>query len=221
MWPGSTIITWTWSPMPTWETLGSPSSGNTASSASWSDIRRRAACTTAPAPVSTSSCSTRFPSWNPATLLCSDCVCFYEQVSVLHRERVSAPSVRPGHQDGLRHQRHLFHGLRTARHAAVPLSRIQGTLMNNVLTCASTLGRDSIDGQAFAPPPGARGCVRPCGPSTAASCWTSWWEPTSLVCLQRPSTLTRMETRLAGKDPVGAERRECWNCSFMLKMYVL
>lgn len=54
----------------------------------------------------------------------SDWVSPNEQVSVLHRERESAQSVRPRHQDGLRHKRHLFHGLRPTHHAAVPLSRI-------------------------------------------------------------------------------------------------
>lgn len=54
-------------------------------------------------------------------------------LNVLHREGVSAPSVRTGHQDGLRHQRHLLHGLWAARHAGDPVSRIQGETLTGGL----------------------------------------------------------------------------------------
>ena len=52
-WPGSMIITWTWSRTPTRGTPGSLSSGSTASSAGWGVIRWRTPRSTAPAPVST------------------------------------------------------------------------------------------------------------------------------------------------------------------------
>lgn len=59
MWPGSTIIIWSWNLILMWETHGSLSSGSIAFSADWGDMHRRTACTTAPAHVSiTYRCST-------------------------------------------------------------------------------------------------------------------------------------------------------------------
>lgn len=89
-----------------------------------------------------------------------------KQVHFLHRERVSAPSVRTGHQDGLRHQCHLLHGLWSACHAGGSLSRIQGITLACV--CAETLQVCKtlfcVDGRV---------CVRQCVPSTDANCWSS------------------------------------------------
>ena len=97
-WPGSTITTWTWSPTPTWGTPGSPSSGSTASSAGWGGTRRRASRTTAPAPVSTT-LEILFHASPQTLIVVTHWIGFtsYEQVSVPHRERISAPPLRPRH----------------------------------------------------------------------------------------------------------------------------
>lgn len=70
-----------------------------------------------------------------------------------------------------------------------------------VYLCAFTLRLSVLT--VLTPP---RVYVRAWGPLTDASFWISWWKLISLVYLERPSSLTRMEIHLAGKDYHGGRK---------------